>query len=642
MFKSFAKLRIGHFLFCLLVLSFSVCWAQGQQNESAADAGQAVWDPNKYIAIDEIKPGMEAYCLTSYQGTEVEKFGMEVLSVVRNMDPGKDAILVKGTDERFVHTGPVAGCSGSPVYVEGRLAGALAFAWTFSKDPIYGATPIREILGMDKTGSSVGTKTSADFAEGGWKDIWEPGFVFDFSGPIDFESIYNQITTAYGPAKDNLNGVETLLCPLVMSGLPSTVCEQLGASVRGLGFIAVPGVGSGGGLSQYQAKSSTFGGSAESGSALLIPGASLVIPLVSGDMRIEAVGTVAEVVGEKVYGFGHSFLGYGPIDLPMATGQVHAIIPSVIRSFKLASGLEMIGALTEDESSAVRGRIGATAKLIPLKITVERYNASEIKVYECHMANNRLLTPLLLRSAVTGAALNLGSLPPDNMVEYEVAIGIEGADPIRFRNVSANVGINDVVMEAVSAVALLMNNPYGKVQLKSFDFNIKIVPKNVLSHIWSVELSDSRVRPGQSVDVAIVIESAMGEKKQYRYSQEISDDLPPGTYELIVCDAWIYEQFLRANVPYKFMPENLPTLVESLKKILAVERGKLYCLLVLPPSGVAMARAELPDLPATRALVLQDSKRTLKAMPYVQWLEKTFDTGTVTRDREVLRIRVED
>ena len=636
MFKSSLKQRIGHFLFCLLVLFVSVCWARDQHSEVMADAEQVGWDSNKYIAIDEIKPGMDAYCLTSYQGTEVEKFGMEVLSVVRNINPGKDAILVKGTDERFIHTGPVAGCSGSPVYVEGRLAGALAFAWTFSKDPIYGATPIKEILGTGKIGSSSEDKTSVDFEKGEGRNFWEPGFVFEFSGPIDFEDIYSQITTAHEPARNSLNGVETLLCPLVTSGLPSSVSSQLDTSVRGLGFMVVGGVGSGGALPQKQSSAGASGG------AVMVPGDSLVIPLVSGDIRIEAVGTVAEVVGDKVYGFGHSFLGYGPIDLPMATGQVHAVVPTMIRSFKLATGLEIIGALTEDDSSAVRGRIGATAKLIPLKITVERYNSPETKVYECRIVNNRLLTPLLLRTSVAGAALNLGSLPPDNMVEYEVVIGMENAEQIRFRNVSTNVGINDVVMEAVSAVALLMNNPYGKVRLESFDFDISIFPKNVLSHIWSVDLSDSKVKPGEAVEITIVIESELGEKKRYQYSQEIPDDLPPGKYEMIICDSWFYEQFLVARAPYRFTPENLPTLITSVNNALAVERDKVYCLLVLPAGGVAVSRAELPDLPATKALVLQDAKRALKALPYVQWLEKTFDTGTITRDREVLHIIVED
>ncbi len=122
--------------FCLLVLGGSYCWAVEQLNKSQS----------RYIGIDEVRPGMDAYCLTDYKDAEIEKFGLEVLSVVRGIRPGQDAILVQGTDERFIHTGPVWGCSGSPVYIDGRLAGALAFTWSFSKDPLYGVTPIKEIL----------------------------------------------------------------------------------------------------------------------------------------------------------------------------------------------------------------------------------------------------------------------------------------------------------------------------------------------------------------------------------------------------------------------------------------------------------------------------------------------------------------
>jgi len=155
---------------------------------------------------------------------------------------------------------------------------------------------------------------------------------------------------------------------------------------------------------------------------VLIPGACLVVPLVSGDITMEAIGTVTEVVGKKIYGFGHSFLGYGPIDLPMATGQVHAVVSSVFRSFKFGSALETIGALTTDEATGVIGRIGAKAKMIPLTIKVERYNDFEERVYNCRIANNRLLTPLVLGPTVAGAALMLGNLPPEHTIEYKVTV----------------------------------------------------------------------------------------------------------------------------------------------------------------------------------------------------------------------------
>ena len=327
MFEISAKLKKKIFLLCLPLWAASFCQA-GQQ-----------LDKTRYITIDEVRPGMEAYCLTCYKGTEVEKFALEVLDVVRNVMPGRDAILVLGTDERFIHTGPVGGCSGSPVYIDGRLAGALAFAWLYSKDPLYGVTPIEEMLRVREDNLSK-------------QHVGQMGFAFDFSAPLDFAQIDRQITTSRVPKKNTRPGLTSLPCPLITSGLPAEVCDQLNALVEPFGLMAVAGLGG-------SRTTNTTKNVWEPNDVKLVPGACLVVPLVTGDIAMEVIGTVTEVEGDKVYGFGHSFLGYGPVDLPMATGQVHTVVPSVRRSFKYASAIEIVGALTTDESTAVLGQMGA-------------------------------------------------------------------------------------------------------------------------------------------------------------------------------------------------------------------------------------------------------------------------------------------
>jgi hypothetical protein len=346
-------------------------------------------------------------------------------------------------------------------------------------------------------------------------------------------------------------------------------------------------------------------------------------------------------VRDKVYGFGHSFLGYGPRDLPMATGQVPTVVSSVIRSFKFGSALKIVGALTTDESAAIFGRIGAKAKMIPLTIKVDRYNDTEKRVYNCRLANNRMLTPMVLRSAVAGAALYLGDLPPDHMIEYKVTIGLEDADDVVFENVSTDTGLTQMIMEGTVSVALLMNNPYEKVDIESFDFDVRIMPKSIISHIWSVNLSDSKVRAGQELQIGVVVESFLAGKKEYQYSLKIPDELAPGRYDLIITGGYGYQKFLRKAAPYRFIPQNLVTLIEAMNNLLTIKRDGLYCLLVLPPGGVALEKAELPDLPATKALVLQDVKRTLRTKPYQHWLENSLKTGTVVIDEKVMRITVE-
>lgn len=633
MLKFCEKIRMPA-LFSLLFLGAAVCHAAKPSTEFQPLAPQKaaqtnpLWDPARHISLDEIQPGMQAYCLTVYKGSEVEKFDLEVLSVIRNMFPGRNAILVQGTDERFIHTGPVAGCSGSPVYIDGRLAGALAFMWVLSKDPLYGVTPIDEMLRIGQTDKSQQTAS-------------QTGFTLDLSGPIDFDRIYQQITTdpftkkstftsaAASPSR-TANGVlgVPLPCPLVVSGLSAGVCQQLQPLFEPFGLMPVSGLGTGQSLSH-------------SDPVQLAPGAALAIPLVSGDITMTVIGTVTDVVDDKVYGLGHGFLGYGPIDLPMATAQVHTVVSSIYRSFKLASALEIVGALSVDESAGVYGQIGAEAAMIPITITIDRYNDTQKRIYNCQAVDNRLLTPVLLGYLVAGTTLVAGNLPPDHMIEYKAAIDIEGFDPVTFENVSTSSGLTEIMTETTASLMLLFNNPYEKVNVKSVEVDIQIVPKNIAAHIWSVELSDSKVKPGDNVDIAVIVESFLAGKKKYHYSFQLPENLQPGKYSLLVTGAYGYYEFLRKAAPYKFVPQNVQTLIKAMNNILHIRRDRLYCILQLSPAGIAVEKAQLPDLPATKALVLSDAKRTLRTLPYQQWLEKSLRIGNVVIGKKVMKITVE-
>jgi hypothetical protein len=275
-------------------------------------------------------------------------------------------------------------------------------------------------------------------------------------------------------------------------------------------------------------------------------------------------------------------------------------------------------------------------------IRIERYNAPKIRIYNCQVANNRLLTPAAMRATVAAAAYVVGDFPPDHMVEYKVTIGLDGFEPIIFENVSTGLGIAEVVTESGGAVAILMNNPYKKVDIKSMDFDVKVAPKDITSHLWSVDLSDLEVKAGDQIQVGVVVESVLAGKKRYPLSLKIPKSLAPGKYELTVCGAQDYEQFLRKVVPYRFIGQNLPDLIDALNNTLRIDKSRLYCVLSLPPGGVTVEEAELPDLPATKALVLQNAKRSIRSQPYQHWLENSLKTGTIIIDKKVLQITVKE
>ena len=616
------RCRFFIFYFFIVVILTGSLYATGRTSDL-----EGIWDPVKYIGLDEIKPGMKAYCLTEYGLAGIEKFGMEVVDVVRGINPSsgpgsKDAILVKGTDERFIHTGPVAGCSGSPVYIGGRLAGALAFTWTYTKDPIYGATPIAEMLAVGRGGSSAALKTA-----GRGNRIGQPYLAFDYTVPINFTEINNQFRNNLLKKNHNLGGINLLPCPLITSGLSTEVCEQLRAAVEPFGFMVAAGA-----ASTSEAANNT---------AELVPGAYIAVPFVSGDITMSTYGTVTDVVGDKVYAFGHFLLGYGQIDLPLAKAKVHTVVSSIASSFKLGSVGEMVGALTTDEATGVVGQLGLQAKTIPLTIRVDRYNDTEKRVYHCRLVNNPVVAPFYLRVAVTGAALQLGDLPPEHMIKYKVSIGIKNTDTVAFENISSGVGLNDIVTECYGAVGLLMNNPYSQVDIESIDCDIRIAPRSIVSHIWSVDLSDTTVKAGQSIEISTILESFLAGKKQYQWSLKIPEELVPGKYGLTICGYRDYEQFLVKSVPNRFVAQSLPGLIEALNNSLRIDRDKLYCLLTLPPGGVIIEKAELPDLPATKALLMQDTKRALSVRPYMHWLERDMQIDSVIIDKKTLQITVE-
>ena len=380
MFK--ARLSFLPLSLCIYAFLASSLYAMGETTLSDKSKSETpnglknLWDPAKYISIDEIEPGMEAYCLTEYGTGGIEKFSMEIVDTIPNMNVDReligDTLLVKGTDERFIRTGPVAGCSGSPLYIDGRLAGALAFTWLYSREPLYGATPIQDMLKVGQANKEVSSEQSGSQME----------YTCDFSNPIDFTEIYRQYSNSQIKSTQTLGGLSPLPCPIITSGIPAEVCEQFRAKMEPLGFMVVAGGG---------------GGSVQnSENVQLVPGASLCVPLVDGDIQISTCGTVTEVIDDKVYGFGHFLLGQGRVDLPMATGKVHTVVSNLVRSFKVASLVETVGALTTDEADGVIGQIGATAKTIPLTIRIDRYNDAEKRIYNCRLANHKQLTPRYL------------------------------------------------------------------------------------------------------------------------------------------------------------------------------------------------------------------------------------------------------
>ena len=572
----------------------------------------AAIDSAKYITIDEISTDMDAYCLTVLQGTEIEKFPLKIVSIVRAKNPGQDRILVIGTDERFLHVGTVQGCSGSPVYIDGRMAGALSAGWGECKDPLYLVTPIADMLEVGKFKPSK----EDNFPDAPWT------FSVDLSKPLDLTAIYEDMNSAKPLTESPF--------PLVTS-LPQSVCSQFAPQFRSMGLLPLA------------ASPTLYSDVLETEKDFdYVPGSIIAVPFVSGDIIMSGVGTVTEVVGNKIYAFGHQLDGTGPIDLPISNGYVHTVVASDIGpSFKLATAGKIKGSLRSDESAAVYGEVDKVAPTIPMTITVDRFNDTQVRTYNCRVAVHRGYTPMVVQSAIAGAAQMKGPVPQENFVTYSAKIDVEGFDPITFSNISSGSSVYDLLSETSSAVSMLMTNPYETAKINSFEFDIKIEPRNIRSVIDSVKLSNSTVKPGQTIDVDVMLEGYMASRTSKRLSLTIPPNTPPGEYEILIAGPNEYLKAIRKLAPQDFTAVDLPTIVSALNNIVSIKRDRLYLLMPLPSGGIVLDNQEMPYLPPTKIMLMADKKRTVKLMPQNHWIETSKKTDTLVVNRSALKITVE-
>ena len=565
-------------------------------------------DTSKYIGIDEIHPDMEAYCLSVFSGTEIEKFGLKILSVVRGAKPGQDMILVLGTDERFQHSSAVHGCSGSSVFIDGRLAGALAAGWDGSLDALYLVRPIKDML---EVGSVVSSSSANDMRGSG----------YDFSQPLNLESYYQQ---SAGESQ-NQHHDSRMYLPL-SSSLPGQVLQEHGHALKGMGFLpAAAGL--------LPSRSFEEVGDYERGSVL-----SLV--LCGGDISLAATGTVTEVVGDQVYGFGHQFRGQGAIDLPMATGVVHTVVASRKSSFKLSSPGPVSGTLCFDQGSAVRGTIGQMPKTLPLRIEVDRYNDPQSRVYDCYLAVDQSVTPMILQVVLDGAANMQGPMPLEHTIRYSGQVTLPGGESIVIDNTSSDRQTSEMGRDFYSAVSLLMNNPFEEVNINSVDVKMIMEPVNKTASVWAVDVNRTDVYPGQTITASVTLRSYRLEEQTVTIGLEIPKRLAPGNYKVQILGADGYQSFVSKMAPQKFRAVDLKSLKTALNTLLGYRRDQLYAVMETPASGVVIRQHELGQLPGTKTLLMQDSKRLQPLEAYKAWAENHIAMDMIVQGSAEIEITV--
>lgn len=605
-------------------------------------------DLDRYMPSSEVRRGMKGYGKTVISGTEIKTFDLEVISVMHNSWYAKqDVILVRCSGLNLEHSGIVGGMSGSPCYIRDdagreRMIGAVAYGWSFNKDPVCGVQPINQMLevGVSRDPAKRPATQPAAGLEGGvsmgGRGV-SPGEIMQrvWGQPIDAASRFSLFNSEVGtgspkPAATEMSeyGLTPLRTPVMVSGIHprrlSVVQERFDR--LGMTLLASGGAGE---AERAAGRDMPFQ-----------PGGVLCIPLLTGDMNFEALGTCTEVVGDKVYGFGHSLFGRGFVELPLATGMVHTVISSVLRSNKMGAAYEPIGTLWGDETSAVFGITGSVPRTSPIEVALHDIRGDQ--VYRYQLSPDPGIGAMILTTAVAESIFAHNDLPEDHVIRYNVQIDFGDLGSFKTSNFTSQVGTAGIENDVLVPAMVMNNTPFGDYRVSGARMAVSIEPQPRAARVDRVRLPRSTFKPGETVEVQVRWfhnrRSPSYSDSAYQFS--LPADLPDGAYDLIVGDASSHLAALKQEKPFLWRAENAAQMLSTLNLAGAVPENRLYLHLVLQADGMAIGRMELPELPSFRQKILIDAKRT-DVEAFRESLLVTYDVDFMVRGAHTVKIHVQ-
>lgn len=529
--------------------------------------------------LDQVKPGLKGVVYTIFTGDEIEKVDLVVLGILHNaLGPKQDVILVQLLGEKAEHTGVVAGMSGSPVYFDGKLAGALSLKLgVFSKEAIGGVTPIQNMLEVERDSASppAGTAPASAVNTG----------MFPAASRVALPQEFSTRTSA--GAGQFLVPIET---PLISSGLYPDTIAQFSKQLSGWGM------------------SMMAGGSAEPTpeDAQVKPGDMVGVELVRGDLSISPGCTITAVEADgTLLACGHPIFSFGSVSIPMTRAHVITTLASSMASTKVITTGGTIGTLTQDRTTAIMGKLGPGPAMIPVDVTLVTPSAE--KKFRFEVIESPQLTPLLVALATYNGIVGSPAYGEGWTLRMEGDIELQGHTPVHLENLFAP---NDmpipsgfyVATEVQSIFARIYSNPYEPPHVQGIHLKVTALAERRWSMIDNAWVEKSEVAPGETVSVKVLLRPYRGEP----FIQQIPITIPPqtarGTLQLLVSDG---ETVDRSVDPAAGMQGPLPGLEELIKLI---NRGRqndyLYATLLQPTTTLLIEDKVMPNAPFSEINVL--------------------------------------
>ena len=544
--------------------------------------------------LEDLRPGMKGTARTVFSGSDTQEFGVEVLGVLPGFPgPRQSAIIAKLSGSNVEKTGVFAGMSGSPVYIDGKIVGAIAFSFPFSKEPIAGITPIKQMIDLFNKGSENAKPKEprvVSFAQLVGTD-WKPNLPKPAVGSVSLLAPVSVGSPLLPLLGQQMTPIAT---PLVFSGISQESLSAFAPQLAASGLLPVSGVGGSAAITPL----------AEFNGNTFPAGSSISVQLVRGDYSLAAAGTVTMRDGDRIYAFGHPFLSLGASDMPMSESSVVTVISNMNNSFKLAVPGKMVGAISQDRASGIFGLLGQAPKMIPVKVNLHT-SRDRTETYSYEIANDSFLTPLLLNitlfNTITSSERALG----DSTISVKGEIKVKGQEAIQIdrRFSAAN---NSAIMASGSIaapVSSLLSSGFDDVQLDGITLDIASTETKYAGTLERITLDRTEVRRGEKVEVQAYVRTESGKQFVQRIPIQIPDDAAIGQLLVFVGDGGALQEGSPAK---SFVPQDLSQLVKAINTVKKSDR--LYVKLFRITPGAVIGTSELPSLPPSMVATLNSDR----------------------------------
>jgi hypothetical protein len=557
----------------LALIAFSCLWTL-----SAAAVENRVQPQT--IPVDQIHAGLRGVAYTVFEGVKPEPMDVEVLGILKNMNgPKGDLILVRLHGQKVEYTGVVAGMSGSPVYIDGKLAGALAFRiGEFSKEPIAGVTPIAEMLEINALDSSVPVDPAAAKSN--------PGLPVRTSGPGEPVS---------APVQSIANYLKPIEAPLVFSGFSEETVRRFAPQFAAAGIVPVMGAGSVSNAKQPEP---------------LEPGSAVSAILVRGDMDIAATCTVTYIDPQRLLACGHPLLQYGMVDMPMTKAQILATLPSPMNPFKIVNATEPVGSFVQDRHTGIMGLFGKEPQMIP--VTLNIHGGPADKQFHYEVLNNARLSPVAMMATVFNALRGMNEYGEETTYRLNGLISVNGYPDVALQNMYAPTdgstpGAALVAMSLGDRFSRIFDNPYERPHIKGVQLDVDLIKERRFARLENVHTDVTEARPGDEITVEAVLRPYRGERIVRQVKVHVPTSTSKGPLRILVSDGETLDRF-RRNTPMLSRKLDLASTIAMLNK--EHYNNSLYVSLLEADPEAMVADKVMPTLPLSVMNVMEGMRGT--------------------------------